>query len=800
MYHIFPVGIISVCFYLFSYILFRTGYIEKKVQRKLWNTILAISFFLTALAGILLALHANYKWDLPIAKSILKWHVETGLGFSFAAVIHFIFHFQYYFGKGNEVLKIDNTAGEESLPLQNVRSYLFAVGFTSTAFQILLLREIINVAGGYELIASIFLGIWLVVSAVGASISANANTVTPKRAMILFAVCMVLTMIMFPVSSGLLLEPGETPGLFSGIIIILVTLFPVTFASGYTFIALLKHSRRETGENGSGSFAIETAGGIISGITVTLLLGTIINTYRLIILIILLVFFLTSIFSSSKRKWQLVFGIVFILSAFAMIFIDADLFFRRQLMKGIDVESTTDTRYGNISVSNYGGERSIYYDQRLIKWEYDQQAAEENIHFAMLQRLNVSEVLLLSGNPVSCLDELRKYAGVTVTYVERDPGLIDAYRIQESHGVNVIAEDPFSFLRKTEKRFDVIIILLPPPNTFFLNRYYTSSFYRLVRSRMAAGGVLSVSPGSTENYYNKESLKAYSSVFVSLKNAFVNVIPVAGNKLFFISSDSLVSPTVAGDGNVITKNNTFVNSSYFPNDLMATKSEEILDQLSRLKVDNSVDRPVAVFNYQALSLSRSPVGSVPSLIAILLLALLPALKVRRHTFPMYAASMSLAGVEILILILMQSATGSLYLFAGLLFSVMLAGLALGSYWRHSRFCPREVNTSLLLLLLYYLVTALLVKVFQEDAISTFPMPILLLLIFIPSFLTGALFRLMTGEIDAARVYSADLAGSAAGFILLPLIVIPLAGIFYSFLVAAGLIFTGLIFGTLGNKL
>ena len=49
------------------------------------------------------------------------------------------------------------------------------------------------------------------------------------------------------------------------------------------------------------------------------------------------------------------------------------------------------------------------------------------------------------------------------------------------------------------------------------------------------------SPGPGNDYFNKESINLYSSIFNSLSAVFRNVIPIAGNKLYFIASDKELS-------------------------------------------------------------------------------------------------------------------------------------------------------------------------------------------------------------------------------------------------------------------
>jgi hypothetical protein len=82
MYHVIGTGLTALLLYLLSYFLYRYNFYSKQIHKKLWNTILAAAFTLTALAGLFLALQINYKWNIPVIKSILKWHVEFGIGLS----------------------------------------------------------------------------------------------------------------------------------------------------------------------------------------------------------------------------------------------------------------------------------------------------------------------------------------------------------------------------------------------------------------------------------------------------------------------------------------------------------------------------------------------------------------------------------------------------------------------------------------------------------------------------------------------------------------------------------------------
>ncbi len=61
------------------------------------------------------------------------------------------------------------------------------IGFTSTSVQILLMREMMNIAGGYELISGVFLGSWLITSAAGAALATKSALNDIRKINLLFA-------------------------------------------------------------------------------------------------------------------------------------------------------------------------------------------------------------------------------------------------------------------------------------------------------------------------------------------------------------------------------------------------------------------------------------------------------------------------------------------------------------------------------------------------------------------------------------------------------------------------------------
>ncbi len=70
-YALIPIGIAIILLYALTFLLYRAGIILKKTHRQLWNAGLLLTFFLTAVLGLLLAVQVNYKLEIPWIKELL---------------------------------------------------------------------------------------------------------------------------------------------------------------------------------------------------------------------------------------------------------------------------------------------------------------------------------------------------------------------------------------------------------------------------------------------------------------------------------------------------------------------------------------------------------------------------------------------------------------------------------------------------------------------------------------------------------------------------------------------------------
>ncbi len=688
---------------------------------------------------------------------------------------------------------------------RNISVNLFIIGFVSTSVQLLLMREIMNLTGGYELITGIFLGSWLTASAAGSVLAGKSRFSDLRLINLFFSLSLFLSLFLLIVLTRVMTAPGETPDFLKSLAITFIMLMPFCLASGYIFIKLISAARKRDDFVPGKSFSIETTGGILAGIILSVLTSGLLNTGQILVVILIssAAYALLAYFPPKSLSDYLFRSLIAVIAAGVLI-AEPDILLRQLMMPGIRVAGTKDTPYGNITKGLYGEEESMYYNQRLLSYSEDALEREENIHYALLPAKDPKKILLVSGNLASCLTEIEKYNPEKVIYVENDPGLIEMTSVNTdafSFSIETEMRDACKYIRETKEKTDAAILLLPPPSTLALNRYYTSEFFAQIRDRINPGGIFMCSPGSYDFYLNRESVLLYSSVYNSLKEVFRYVRPVAGHKLYFISSDSEFSLSFSGMTEEKQIHNIYVSPDFLSDDLIELKSDEILSVLDKNVRQNRSASPIACFYYQSYNLSRYPHAKSLAVAVSVIIFALSLLTIRRKNILMYFTASSLAGFEIIILLLLQIMIGNMYQFTGIVIASLMTGLAAGSGIQHRSAGTFPARTLSLLLIIYYIIFALCVKPLLT--ITGIPGIILITAaVFPPSFITGHLFRILTihdsGGSVSSSVYSADLAGSAVGFILVSAIMVPVFGIVVSIIFLSALILIGIFFG--GNKI
>jgi spermidine synthase len=173
------------------------------------------------------------------------------------------------------------------------------------------------------------------------------------------------------------------------------------------------------------------------------------------------------------------------------------------------VAYTKQTEYQRIVLTQARSGVSLFLDGNLQFASIDEYRYHEAlVHPAFAVAKKMENVLVLGGGDGLAVREILRHPEVkSVTLVDLDRGMTDLARelpllrsLNESSlydpRVRVINDDAMVWITEDHpgvpKTFDVVIVDFPDPNNFALGKLYTVRFYRLLRERVAEGGVVAV--------------------------------------------------------------------------------------------------------------------------------------------------------------------------------------------------------------------------------------------------------------------------------------------------------------------
>jgi len=192
------------------------------------------------------------------------------------------------------------------------------------------------------------------------------------------------------------------------------------------------------------------------------------------------------------------------------------------------------TRFQSIEVIDTGSYgKCLVLDGRVQSSEVDEFIYHEAlVQPAMLTHPGPETVFIAGGGEGATLREVLSHDTVKrAVMVDIDQEVIaTCRRLLPNHSqgafedkrTELFHEDARDHLTSNNQKFDIIIIDLPEPiEEGPAYRLYTQEFYRLVRERLTASGIISVQAGSA----SLTELLSFSSVYSTLKSVFSIVRP-----------------------------------------------------------------------------------------------------------------------------------------------------------------------------------------------------------------------------------------------------------------------------------
>jgi predicted membrane-bound spermidine synthase len=791
-YLLFPIGVLTLLLYLVSHFLVQNSIIAKTLHRKIWNSVLLLTFLITALLGLILTVEVNYKLVIPYIKTIMVLHVDFGIAMSIVGIVHFLWHWSYYtrLFKGEkikEITKPSEKLSEDKHLNRNIFMTIALLGFGTIVTQVILLREMINIFSGNELITGIVLASWMTLTGLGAWTGRSNRIQSPLsktmvKNLVWLGILPIIIVVILYATKHYLFQPGVLIDIRLIFPLALLLLAPYCLLSGHLFAVLGPRQSDRL-------YAIETAGGVLGGIIVSFIMIFWLSSIQSLLIINAICLLVAFIIDNNKKsRWKYLIGALIVMAAFIL---PSDMWLKGLVFPNQEILKSRETPYGNIVVTQSANQINFFGNHDFL---YNTQNAienEETVHYTMLQLTAPKNVLLLSGNPKGLIHEILKYKSIShIDYVEENLWLLKIIAAFDTLPIHqklmTYQMDARNFLNiTTHAKYDVAILAVPEPTTLQANRYYTLEFFRLLKTRLSADGVIGLSLPSAGEYLGAINVQIHSIIVNTLKSVFTNVLIIPGEKDYVIASTQPLSSNIATLSQSSGIENTYVNPYYIDDFSLAQRINLMQKSLIKSSEINMDFKPLAVYYSTSHYINKFSGKTLLITLLPLVLLMLPIFRLKPETAAIYISGFSIAALEIILLLFFQIIFGFVYAASGVIISACMAGLALGAMGgRKWKIYPGKYTLIFNQLLIGFS-SVLFVWLISKSNI-TWNNSISYLLFFfavmVPSVFAGFQFSLMVqrnenkAKLTGGHFYAVDLFGSAIGAALVSLVLLPVYGI------------------------
>jgi len=674
----------------------------------------------------------------------------------------------------------------------SIAPVLFTVGLLSMSTQVYFLREALTVFYGNELVLGVVLALWMLITGIGAlagryPADSGRYQWIPVAGLIIFSLLPLPTLLTMDYLRSELFIAGARVSLAGSMAVVSISIAPFCLLSGYLFTRFSGRYTRSLNADGAGkAYTIEAIGSLVAGLLVTFIFFWLFNA-----IVSLKIFTLAGIWITIIYVYRRPFAmaLLFLLTMLIVILRLTD-YTDRLLFPDQNVIGRAETPYGRVTVTSQHGQLSYYENGSLLFSSGNTIMNEESVHPAMLQHPDPQSVLMISGGLSGAIGEVRKYGNVKIDYLEQNPALIQMVkkysRQLDQRGVQAYAEDPRSFVRHTRQRYDVVLISTSEPSSLEANRFYTLEWFLSLKSVMSSGGVVSIGLPTSSDYVSSAGENLNVSLISVLRKVFNHVLPVPLGKNYFLASDrplSLNLPGLVAERGIPT---LVVNGYYLDLNQLTERSQSLMKADATNAGLNLDFHPVTFLhqiNYWLSYSGEDPLFLllIPGLFLLLFIMLLPP-----RFAGIAAAGATGASLQALLLFSLQVLYGMIYQWVGVLILAFMTGLAAGS-GISDRVSRDRIFIVFRYTLLCISVSALVIPVLLItagfSAVDPLPAAVAISLL---SFITGGLTGFLYGtgvrssgtnpERIVAYAYSADLAGAAAGTMLVSLCLFPRYGL------------------------
>ena len=659
------------------------------------------------------------------------------------------------------------------------------LGFSSLLAQTVIIRALLSVFSGNELIIGIVLGMWILFVALGSMLSELLKADTSVLSLSFLSSGWLLQIVtssawyVYPVAG---LSFGEVIPLHITLLYLLFLMAPVCLLFGAEFPLIVRLFKTPP----SVVYGLESLGAFFAGAVFSLFMAGYIPDRLTAFGVSMLLSFAALWFL--KKRWAaglLVIPLLLYLSLPDSI---------GSVLKGRVLERA-DSPEGEVIATELSGQKNLYLSGKLC-FSIPEPGSEELMSQLPALFKEPRDVLLIGGSP-AVIKGFSEYRS-RVTYLQLNRHLLSiSLRMLSSKDRRTILKRPFTeivnadaraYLKSTNQLFDIIVLNEPFPSTASLNRYYTLEFFNLLKAHLKDGGFLFLRLMAVPGYMGDEMLIADSSIFQTLNRVFPHVkvtsmeyaLLIASNRAFDASSLSLKKRFEERHPHTLYLNSSVIEDMFF-----REKSQRFQRLLKSQSSEINTDRHPVSYLYNVVLWTETQGGRwlafvVKNRRAFLVLLVLTVLFFMFYTgkrregpacVVIFSTGFTTLSLVTLSVFLYQSAAGHIYRMIGLMGALYMLGSATGALLAKRKVekrgvLPLFILAMIALLLLYPLVAYRASIIFGS--------------VFVFGVMGGGLFTLCAFRIKrAALTYSLDLTGALFGAFLTTVFLFPLFGLYYT---------------------
>ena len=713
------------------------------------------------------------------------------------------------------------------------------LGIGATWAQVLFIREFLVIFLGGELSIGIILFAWLLGVFAGAIISGKIAKRIKERFR-LFSIILLILPILFILLLFLIrsardifhIQPGLPFPLYKMILVCGIFMLPFSFFIGaaFPFASLSIRGEKSRTEEIGWVYILEAFCSLVGGILITFYLIPRFSPYKISFILLLLMSGILLFFFFNIGKKFFFLNLFLFLSALVIIFSPLPHLFEQKSIekrwKGlagpIPLVLSIDSIYQNIVIAKQKEQYSLYGNGTYISSFPNFVLYAPIAHLIMSEHPNPKDILIIGEGLEGMVSEILKYPISHLDLVALDSRLISSiipYLPKESKKslhdkrFSIHLMDGRYFVKRTKKRYDIVILNLPDPSTALINRYYTVEFYQEIKRILNKGGVITTRVSSSPNYLAGAVIDYLSSVYQSIHAVFPYVVVTPGqeNHIFACSKKGIITSDIKvliNRFNLRGVVSPYFNPYQFYLLLEPERVKFVQKKLSATKkvALNRDKNPITYFyNLVVWSMITGGKGGsffleslkkiklyyllFPLFIFLILAIIFPkkfSNKKINSIYSIFILGFSGISIELLLIFAYQNLYGYLYQRIGMIVALFMLGMSIGAFFiikfknRFSSFIWLSINNLAFAIftLLMYFTFLKLSKISSSTGEIVFDILVLGI-----GFLTGTGFPMAirnflkigispgitAGIIDAADHLGASIGAGITGALLLPIL-------------------------------